>query len=112
MHNTFARRHALARIAGAFCQGIGIAELGQAVDLYLADASIRRLDAGVEREARFTTEGLLACEIAIVDGAQRRRDESTAVLAPELVDEVIAAHRRPCRGGRRASHGLGRGPIR
>jgi conjugative relaxase-like TrwC/TraI family protein len=92
MHNTFARRHALAEIAGAFPHGATIGQLEDATNGYLADPSVRSLGASVEHDVRFTTEGLLACETAIVVGAGRRRGERCAIVPADLVDQVLARH--------------------
>jgi len=82
MHNTFARRHALAEIAGAFPDGANVAQLEAATERYIRHDTVRSLDHAPEREARFTTEGLLSCERAIVDSAQRRRAELTGIVSP------------------------------
>jgi hypothetical protein len=92
-HNTFARRHALAEIAGAFPHGAGVAELEAATDRYLAHPTVRPLDRAPGREARFTTEGLLGCERAIVEGAQRRRSEPTGIVDRTSVEKVLAARK-------------------
>jgi conjugative relaxase-like TrwC/TraI family protein len=78
-HNTFAARHALAEIAGAFQQGASMDEIRAAVDLYLQDRSVVPLGS-VDHEARFTTCELLACEQAIVDTAEQRLTEKAGVL--------------------------------
>jgi hypothetical protein len=78
-HNTFTTRHALAEIAGAFEQGASTGEIRAAVDLYLQHASVVPLGS-IDDEARFTTRGLLACEQAIVDTAERRLTEKSGVL--------------------------------
>jgi conjugative relaxase-like TrwC/TraI family protein len=89
MHNTFARRHALAEIAGAFAQGASLERLEEATSAYLADPSVRELaDGGGER--RYTTEGLLSCERQIIDGAARRAGGHTGVLPRELVERVLS----------------------
>jgi hypothetical protein len=88
-HNTFARRHALAELAGEFGQGASIAQVERATHGYLDDGSVVRLGT-VEGEQRFTTQGLLECERAIVDGAARRTGERTAVLHPRLPELVLA----------------------
>ena len=89
MHNTFARRHALAEIAGAFSQGATAAQLESATSAYLDDSSVRPSSAQGSAEARFTTVGLLACEAEIIAGAQRRGVEATGTLDGELVDRVL-----------------------
>ena len=91
-HNTFVRRHALAEIAGAFGDGATLARLEQATDRYLAHASIRALSARHGTEARFTTEGLLTCERAILDGAQRRRSQRVGLVPVGRVDRVLVGH--------------------
>jgi conjugative relaxase-like TrwC/TraI family protein len=85
MHNTFARRHALAEIAGAFVQGARASELERATSRYLDDAEVRPLD--VER---YTTRDLLSCEQEIVSGAERRSADAIGVLSPGLVDRVLS----------------------
>lgn len=90
MHNTFARRHALAEVAGEFRQGATVAQLEGTTGQYLTDPSVRQLQNDNQDEARFTTIGLLACERQIVDGAARRSSEHAAVLAGELVERVLA----------------------
>ncbi len=85
-HNTFARRHALAEIAGEFTDGIRIGDLERATDAYLADRSVRTLDGD---RARFTTEDLLRCERAILDTASRRQGDQVAVVPQALLDRVL-----------------------
>ncbi|HEX4107028.1 MAG TPA: AAA family ATPase [Solirubrobacteraceae bacterium] len=92
-HNTFARRHALAEIAGEFTDGLPLVELEQATDAYLADPSIHALPTAEPAEARFTTQGLLACERSILDSAERRRATTTAALAPASVQGVLSGAR-------------------
>jgi conjugative relaxase-like TrwC/TraI family protein len=94
MHNSFARRHALAEIASAFPQGTSLDQLEQTTSAYLADTSIRELaDRGAEK--RYTTEGLLACERQIVDGAARRASEQTGELSSEVVERVLSQWQGP-----------------
>jgi hypothetical protein len=88
-HNTFARRHALAEIAGAFPQGATISELEGATSSYLHDVTVVRLSAP-ECERRYTTRELLACEHEIVDGAERRDSEDRGVIPQMLVDRSLA----------------------
>jgi ATP-dependent exoDNAse (exonuclease V) alpha subunit len=88
-HNTFARRHALAEIAGEFQQGARIAQLERATTGYLEHGTVVPLGR-VDHEYRFTTRDLLACEQAIVEGAERRQSERTAVVHPRLPDLVMA----------------------
>jgi conjugative relaxase-like TrwC/TraI family protein len=78
-HNTFAARHAMAEIAGAFDQGTSMGEIRAAVDLYLQHGSVVPLGSA-DHEARFTTRGLLTCEGAIVGTAERRLTEKAGVL--------------------------------
>lgn len=87
MHNTFARRHALAEIAGAFAQGATAAELEGVTSGYLVDPDVHRL--GPDDEPRYTTLGLLACERQIIDGAGRRSSEQVGIVSPELVGRVL-----------------------
>jgi conjugative relaxase-like TrwC/TraI family protein len=102
MHNTFARRHALAEIAGTFGQGTSLEQLEQATTAYLTDATVRGLPGGGV-ELRYTTEGLLACERQIVDGAARRASEKTGVLARELVERVLSEWQGPLSEDQRAA---------
>ena len=92
MHNTFARRHALAQIAGMFSQGATASELEAATSGYLADGSVAPLGVGHQPEARYTTLDLLACERQIVDGAARRGGERVGVVSCGLVDRVLARY--------------------
>jgi conjugative relaxase-like TrwC/TraI family protein len=88
-HNTFARRHVLAEIAGELPQGANVAQLEQIASAYLDDSTVVPL--GVDRgEPRYTTRGLLACERAIVDGAARRARTSVAVVDPGLARRALA----------------------
>jgi hypothetical protein len=89
-HNTFARRHALAELAGEFVDGLALRDLERATDGYLADASVRPLTPGDDGAVVFTTEGLLRSERAIVGGAERRRKEPTAVVPQTILDDVLA----------------------
>ena len=92
MHNTFARRHALAEVAGAFGDGATVAELERATDRYLSHATVRPLSAHHVLEAQYTTEALLACEHAILEGAQRRCSERCGLVAVGRVERVLARH--------------------
>jgi conjugative relaxase-like TrwC/TraI family protein len=89
-HNTFARRHALAEVAGEFVDGVSAAGLERATDRYLCDASVEQLGGAETGEQRFTTKELLACERSILDGAARRHDGMTAVLTTRCVDSALA----------------------
>lgn len=88
-HNTFARRHALAEIAGEFGQGASVAKVERTTTTYLGHGSVIGLGR-VDGEHRFTTRDLLACEFAIVESARRRVDERTAQTHPRLPDLVLA----------------------
>jgi conjugative relaxase-like TrwC/TraI family protein len=88
-HNTFARRHAVAEIAGEFTDGIALDALERATDHYLADPSVCELRITDSGEQRFTTKDLLACERSILDGAARRYDSMTGVIASRLVDVAL-----------------------
>jgi conjugative relaxase-like TrwC/TraI family protein len=88
-HNTFARRHALAEIAGEFKQGASVRQLERSTGGYLDHGTVVFLGR-VNGERRFTTRDLLACERAIVEGAQRRRSERTGVLHARLPDLALA----------------------
>jgi conjugative relaxase-like TrwC/TraI family protein len=87
-HNSFARRHALAEIAGTFPQGAALSEVEQATSQYLADPDVVQL-AGERDESRFTTADLIACERLIIDSAQRRRGEGTGTLDRRVVDRQL-----------------------
>jgi conjugative relaxase-like TrwC/TraI family protein len=89
-HNTFARRHALAEIAGAFRLGASAVELELATTRYLTEDTVVHL--GPDRDAadRYTSLDLVARERAIVDAAQRRSSEQTGMLARALVDRVLS----------------------
>lgn len=92
MHNTFVRRHAMAEIAGTFAQGASVDELEAATDGYLLDESVMPLSVIAGEEQRHTTQGLLACEREIIDGAHRRRTELTGILPTVLVEQAIDQH--------------------
>ena len=89
-HNTFARRHALAEIAGEFTDGVRLSDLERATDKYLEHPSVRSLPPSDAGEPRFTTEELLSCERAILDGAVRRQRTRTAVSPTDIVDAAVA----------------------
>jgi hypothetical protein len=109
MHKTFARRHALAEVAGAYAGGATVAAVEAATDRYLADPSVRELDAAIGHEPRFTTESLLTCERAIVDGAERRRNEQTATLPSDAVARAIDRYQPVLNDGQAAAiHALTR----
>jgi conjugative relaxase-like TrwC/TraI family protein len=88
-HNTFARRHALAELAGEFVQGADVSQLERATSGYLTHRSVVALGR-LTGEHRFTTRDLLACEQAIVDGVARRASERTAMLHPRAPDLMLA----------------------
>jgi conjugative relaxase-like TrwC/TraI family protein len=90
MHNTFARRHALAEIAGAFPDGARLPELEATTDRYLTDSSVHRLPVAADDEARFTAESLLACERTIVDSAQRRHDAAAGRVSAAVAARVTS----------------------
>jgi conjugative relaxase-like TrwC/TraI family protein len=90
-HNTFAQRHALAEIAGEFAQGASLRQLERATRSYVEHNSVVRLGR-VDHERRFTTRDLLACEEAIIEGAERRARERTGMLHPRLPDLALAGH--------------------
>jgi GntR family transcriptional regulator len=89
-HNTFARRHAVAEIAGEFADGISPDALERATDECLGHASVQELQRTDSGERRFTTEELLVCERSILHGTVRRHDSMTAVIAGRFVDAAIA----------------------
>jgi conjugative relaxase-like TrwC/TraI family protein len=88
-HNTFARRHVVAELAGEFNQGATLTAIKRSTSGYLEHGTVVPLGR-VDGEHRFSTCDLLACEEAIIDGARRRRDERTGVLHPRLPDLVLA----------------------
>jgi len=90
LHNTFARRHALAEIAGEFHHGASVEELDRVTSDYLADPTVQHLRSE-EDEQRYTTAGLLACEREILDGAERRRAEGAAVLSAGQIESVLCS---------------------
>jgi len=89
-HNTFARRHALAEIAGEFVDGISATALERATNRYLSDESVKELGRTDTGEQRFTTKQLLACERSILDGSARRHDSMTGALAKRGIDSALA----------------------
>ncbi len=89
-HNTFARRHAVAEIAGEFVDGVSAAGLERATDRYLSDTSVKELGRTDAGEQRFTTTQLLACERSILEGTARRHDSMTAVLTNGCIDAAVA----------------------
>jgi len=96
-HNTFARRHALAEIAGEFTQGADFVQLERATSSYLDHRSVVPLGR-IDAEHRFTTRDLLACERAIVEGAKRPARERVAMLHPRLCDWALADMLLPLSG--------------
>jgi ATP-dependent exoDNAse (exonuclease V) alpha subunit len=88
-HNTFARRHALAEIAGEFEQGAWVAKIERSTSGYLDHGTVVPLGRR-DGEHRFTTRDLLACERAIVEGAARRMGERTGLVHARLPDLVLA----------------------
>jgi conjugative relaxase-like TrwC/TraI family protein len=93
-HNTFARRHALAAIAGELTHGARVEQVERVTSSYLANASVVGLGE-LDTEQRFTTRDLLACERAIVDGAARRKSERGTPLHPRLADLVLGQAEEP-----------------
>jgi conjugative relaxase-like TrwC/TraI family protein len=89
-HNTFAPRHALAEIAGAFPQGARLSDLDVTTGEYLAHDTVVRLRGECDG-LRYTTVELLARERELVDGAQRRASDEIGILSPALVDRALAA---------------------
>jgi hypothetical protein len=87
-HNTFARRHVIAELAGEFTQGATIEQLEHASAAYLRSGSVVRLG-GDDGEPRYTTGELLACEEAILEGAGRRVGEGVAVLSPAVIEHAL-----------------------
>jgi conjugative relaxase-like TrwC/TraI family protein len=105
-HNTFARRHALAELAGEFADGITLKGLELVTDNYLSDPTVRQLDA-----ARYSTVDLLACERTILDGAARRRGASVGVVAARHINASLlgAGLNEDQEGAVRALAGSGNG---
>ena len=95
LHNTFARRHALAEIAGRFSAGATMQQLEATTDRYLTDASVVALCSPSAGEMRFTTVSLLASERAIVDSAERRRDARVGVIPATSCAQDDGASSRP-----------------
>ena len=88
-HNTFARRHALAEIAGDFPQGATAEVLEATTSRYLQHSSVVPIEAASRGEMRYTTVGLLHCERQIVEGARRRANTGCAVLGPEVIERAL-----------------------
>ncbi len=87
-HNTFARRHVVAELAGEFAQGATVGQLDRAAQAYLEDSSVVALD-GRDGEERFTTRGLLASEHTIVATAHGQVARDVATLRPASVDASL-----------------------
>jgi hypothetical protein len=87
-HNTFARRHALAELAGEFEQGASMTELERSATAYLQDGTVVGVGR-IDHEGRFTTVDLLAREQAIVEGAERRSAEQAGVVHARLPELVV-----------------------
>jgi hypothetical protein len=102
-HNTFARRHAVAEIAGEFIDGITLDALERATDEYLGHASVQELQRTESGERRFTTQDLLACERSILGGAMRRHDSMTAVIPDRLIDSALAEAQPTLNAGQAAA---------
>jgi conjugative relaxase-like TrwC/TraI family protein len=90
MHNTFARRHALAEIAGAFPQGASATDLHQATAAYLDSPSV--LELGPQGDPQYTSIDLLAREHQIIESTDRRTHEQLGVIWQPLVDRVLARY--------------------
>ena len=88
-HNTFARRHALAEIAGEFPQGATAELLEATTSRYLQHSSVVPMEAASRGEVRYTTVGLLHCERQIVEGARRPANTGCAVLQPEVIERAL-----------------------
>jgi conjugative relaxase-like TrwC/TraI family protein len=91
-HNTFARRHVLAELAGAFAQGATMMDLEAAADRYLADATVASVQPDHDGACRYTTRELLALERELIAGAQRRARERTGIVTADTVDQVLSTH--------------------
>ena len=88
-HNTFARRHALAEIAGEFTQGATAELLEATTSRYLQHSSVVPIEAASRGEVRYTTVGLLKCERQIIEGARRRSDTACAILPAQVVERAL-----------------------
>ena len=88
-HNTFARRHALAEIAGEFPQGATAEVLEATTSRYLQHSSVVPMEAASRGDVGYTTVGLLHCERQIVEGARRRATTGCAVLQPEVIERAL-----------------------
>ncbi len=91
-HNTFARRHALAELAGAFAQGATMMDLEAAADRYLTDPTVAPLQPDADSAQRYTTHELLALERELVAGTERRADERTGLVTADTVDQVLSTY--------------------
>ena len=89
-HNTFARRHALAELAGEFPDGLSLADLERATDDYLADRSVHTLAETEDGTARYTTAELLRSEQTIIDAATRPRARPAPTVDGGVVEAVLA----------------------
>jgi hypothetical protein len=87
-HNTFARRHALAELAGEFTQGAPLPQLERAGTGYLEHCTVVPLGR-MDGEGRFTTRDLLACERAIIDVAAGAADQQVGLLKSESADQAL-----------------------
>ena len=88
-HNTFARRHALAEIAGEFPQGTTAEVLETTTSTYLQHSSVVPIEAASRGEVRYTTVGLLHCERQILEGARRRANSRCGVLEPKTIEQAL-----------------------
>lgn len=102
-HNTFARHHVLAELAGAFAQGTSVEELEQATSGYLTDPSVVELAAEAGDGARYTTAALLALERDIIEGAARRASETAGAVPRVAVERGLARERLTLNGDQAAA---------
>jgi hypothetical protein len=102
-HNTFVRRHVLAEVAGEFADGVALSALERATDRYFEDPSVVAVGETPPGVARFTTEELLRCERAILDGARRRVGSSTAVVDVDAVEAALTCSQPVLNGDQAAA---------
>lgn len=85
--NTFAERDVLIEVAGAHRNGLPAERTRSRSKATLQRAGVREIKG---KEARFTTDELLAHEGEIIDSAVRRREEGAPFVADPTVDAALA----------------------
>ncbi len=80
--------------AAAHGQGVSAREVLAAARRFVARGDVQRLGEAAE-ETALTTAGLLACERAIVQGAELRQGRRVGVVEAGVVARVLAAQPRP-----------------